>query len=162
MILIEQNLFDKNICESLIKCVLENEKKLAPFRDIKVINLIDIHPIFTKKLVNYFANFLGQRGITAYPEKIEITVWEKNSKHGMHFDSNRDSTCLTSITYLNEDYLGGETIFENGIVVKPEIGKTVFFDGRKYRHGVSPILEGKRFALPIWYTSDLNSINIFI
>ena len=160
MILIEQNLFDKNICESLIKLTVENEEKATPFRDIKVIDLIDIDPIFTKKIINYFTNFLGKRGITAYPEKIEITIWEINSKHDMHFDMARDSTNLTSITYLNEDYLGGETIFENGIIVKPEIGKTVFFDGKKYLHGVSPITEGKRYVLPIWYTSDINSIII--
>ena len=160
MILIEESLFNKDICNSLVRLAIDNEQKARPFRDIKVFDLKDVNHIFTKKLINYFSNFLGKRGIIAYPEKIEITIWEINSKQDMHLDGARDTTNLTSITYLNDDYLGGETIFKNGIIVKPEIGKTVFFDGKKYLHGVSPITKGKRYVLAIWYTSDLNSIII--
>jgi len=76
----------------------------------------------------------------------------------MHFDEARESTNLTSITYLNEGYLGGETAFDNGVIIKPKIGKTVFFDGKKYLHGVNPVTKGKRFVLAIWYTYDLDSI----
>ena len=153
MILIEESILNEDACNFLIKTAIENEGKAEPFRDIKLLQLKDFDHIFTKKLINYLTNFLGKKGITAYPERIEITIWEINSKQGMHFDEARASTNLTSITYLNQDYLGGETIFDNGVVIKPEIGKTVFFDGKKYLHGVSPITKGKRYVLAIWYLS---------
>lgn len=158
MILIEQNLFNKDICDSLIRLTDLNKENAEAFRDINLIHLVNYDQTFAKKLINFITNFLGSRGVTAYPETIQITIWKENSKQDMHFDITRESTNLTSITYLNEDYLGGETVFDNGIVIRPEIGKTVFFDGKKYLHGVNPIIQGTRYVLAIWYTSDLESI----
>lgn len=34
---------------------------------------------------------------------------------------------LASITYLNDDFEGGETEFSCGIIIKPEVGKTLVF-----------------------------------
>ena len=158
MILIEKNLITKEACEFLKNIALQNEDKATPFRDIHTLNLKKFNLAFANKINNYLTNFLGMRGITAYPELMQVTIWKQNSKHDLHYDTTRDSTNLTSITYLNDDYKGGETAFDNGIIIKPEVGKTVFFDGKDYLHGVNPIIEGQRYVMAIWYTSDLNSI----
>ena len=158
MILIEKNLIIKEACEFLKNTALQNEDKATPFRDIHTLDLNKINFDYSNKINNYLTNFLGIRGIIAYPELMQLTIWKKNSKHNLHYDVTRDSTNLTSITYLNDDYKGGETVFDNGIVIKPEVGKTVFFDGKDYLHGVNSIIEGQRYVMAIWYTSDLNSI----
>tara|TARA_R110002020_G_scaffold9522_2_gene37330 strand:+ start:11905 stop:12390 length:486 start_codon:yes stop_codon:yes gene_type:complete len=160
MILIEQDFFEKDTCDFLISLALKNESKANPFRDIYVLPFLEIEYIFGKKIINYVTNFLGRRGLISYPERMQITIWNENSKQDMHFDTAKESTNLTSITYLNSDYEGGETVFKNGISIRPEKGKTVFFDGKKYFHGVNPVKKGKRLILAIWYTSDINSIII--
>ena len=160
MILIEEDFLNKEVCQSLIELAIANEDEATPFRDINIIELSKYNLPFTRRIISYLTNYLGLRGVTAFPEKIEITIWKEKSKQNMHFDQARESTNLTSITYLNEEYLGGETVFENGVVIKPKIGKTVFFDGKKYLHSVNPLTKGKRFVLAIWYTSDLQSIII--
>lgn len=158
MILIEEDFLNKEACQYLTKLSITKEEEAVPFRDINILLLQEYDLPFTKKIVSYTTNFLGKRGVTAFPERIEITIWKENSKQNMHFDEVRESTNLTSITYLNEGYLGGETAFDNGVIIKPKIGKTVFFDGKKYLHRVNPVTKGKRFVLAIWYTYDLDSI----
>ena len=90
---------------------------------------------------------------------MQFTFWPPGSLQDSHFDDTRDTTILTSITYLNDDYEGGQTYFENGIVVNPQKGKTVFFDGKKYKHGVSKIIQGNRYVCAFWYTNKINEIN---
>jgi hypothetical protein len=86
----------------------------------------------------------------------EIVQWPKESKQGLHTDHASKVTTFTSITYLNTDYIGGETFFENDIEVKPKVGRTLCFDGNHYRHGVKEIINGTRYTLPIWYKKNDN------
>ena len=81
----------------------------------------------------------------------EINYWPKGSNHNSHFDESSPNTVMTSVTYLNLDYRGGETFFDDGTLLSPLVGRTVFFDGKKYKHGVRTISHGERFSLPIWY-----------
>lgn len=42
---------------------------------------------------------------------------------------------LTLQIYLNEDFTGGETLFQPDIVIKPEIGKLIIFDHKLWHSG---------------------------
>jgi hypothetical protein len=86
----------------------------------------------------------------------EIVQWPKGSKQDIHVDDASKATIFTSITYLNTEYTGGETFFEDGIDVKPLLGRTLCFDGNYYYHGVKEIINGTRYTLPIWYKKDDN------
>ena len=61
-----------------------------------------------------------------------------------------------SITYLNDDFVGGEIYFPNkdfSPVIKP--GMTVFFPGTlEYLHGVREVTEGVRYTCASFYTTD--------
>jgi len=81
----------------------------------------------------------------------ELNYWPTLTGVGLHYDTSSDETVFTSVTYLNNSYRGGETYFEDGTVVSPVIGRTVFFDGNKYKHGVMQLSHGSRFSLPVWY-----------
>ena len=81
----------------------------------------------------------------------EIVHWTEGSFQLEHIDDASDKTILTSITYLNDDYEGGETFISNEFNIKPKIGRTIFFYGSSYPHGVTNITKGDRFTLPIWY-----------
>jgi predicted 2-oxoglutarate/Fe(II)-dependent dioxygenase YbiX len=160
MIIIEDPFLGEENCKYLKGIAIQNEKEAAPFRDIHILNLLSLNNKMSVKLSMLLSNYLAFKNIIAYPELMQLTIWPKNSKQHLHFDETRDSTVLTSITYLNDDYEGGETYFENGVVIKPEMGKTVFFDGMKYKHGVNPVTKGKRFVLATWYTDNINLLYI--
>ena len=81
----------------------------------------------------------------------QIVQWPKNSYQLPHLDSFSSQTVFTSITYLNDDYSGGKTYIVDDIKIIPKVGRTVFFDGNHYRHGVSKIHKKTRYTLPIWY-----------
>ena len=90
-----------------------------------------------------------------YPELCQVVHRPEGTSHGLHIDEARNSTVMTSITFLNDDYKGGELYFEDGLTILPKSGRTVYFDGRANKHGVKQI-SGNRFTLAIWYSSDIN------
>ena len=81
----------------------------------------------------------------------QIVEWPVGASQGFHLDKASDKTTLSSITYLNNNFRGGETVFADGTKVAPVIGRTVFFDGIKYEHGVYAVSGASRFTIPIWY-----------
>ena len=80
-----------------------------------------------------------------------IVRWPINSRQNLHYDHAADSTVFTSITYLNDNYSGGNTFIHNDISVIPKTGRSVSFDGKHYYHGVSPVEKNIRYTLAIWY-----------
>ena len=81
----------------------------------------------------------------------QIVLWPKGSYQPPHHDTASTNTVFTSITYLNDLYDGGETCIIGVTDVKPQVGRTVYFDGMKYEHSVNTVAKGARFTLPIWY-----------
>jgi hypothetical protein len=86
----------------------------------------------------------------------ELVKWPLNSQQNFHFDIGSKNTVFTSITYLNDDYFGGETCFLGGQFIKPKKGRTVYFDGNFYKHGVSTVGLKNRYTAPIWYKNANN------
>ena len=62
-----------------------------------------------------------------------------------------NSTAEYTHLYLNDNYDGGETYFEDGTVFKPKQGRIIFFDGQYYTHGVKPVLKNERYTIATWY-----------
>lgn len=82
----------------------------------------------------------------------EIVEWPKNASHALHVDKTDPVAAFTSITYLNSDYTGGCTYFKNDLSITPKTGRTIYFDGLYYVHGVTTVETGTRYTLPIWYS----------
>ena len=60
-----------------------------------------------------------------------------------------------ALTYLNDDYEGGEIYFPNfDLQIKPLPGELIFFPGTQhYMHGVNEIIAGNRYALMTFFTT---------
>lgn len=84
-------------------------------------------------------------------EWCEVVKWPPGTVQNLHHDTSSPATVFTSITYLNVDYSGGRTYIKDDIEIVPKIGRTVYFDGKHYLHGVTPVLNNTRYTLPIWY-----------
>ena len=54
-----------------------------------------------------------------------------------------------ALTYLNDDYEGGEIYFPDyDIIIKPEPGELIFFPGSEhYMHGVKKVTSGNRYVM---------------
>ena len=58
---------------------------------------------------------------------------------------------FAAMLYLNDDFKGGSTVFED-IEVKPEKGKLIIFSNSQHLHYVSKVEEAERFVLSFWYS----------
>lgn len=68
-------------------------------------------------------------------------------------DYHQDQSDLTIVTYLNEDYMGGEFeyILDNKVsIIKPQINLSIMMD-KKTPHRVLPVIEGVRYSLIVWF-----------
>jgi hypothetical protein len=82
-------------------------------------------------------------------EQIPIRQWVGPGM-GPHCDTYDGDTDLafSMITYINEDYEGGEICFPNhGITLKPAAGSLVIFPSQEpYLHEVKNVLSGERYT----------------
>lgn len=152
MICIVDNLIseqDVAHCARRIKTVEPSEIYLGkPIYDIEHRFSDDEEIIRIVKIIEATAN---QFCLNIEIDWAQLVVWPHGTHHNLHRDDGAEETVFTSITYLNCDYRGGETYFSDGTTVAPLVGRTVFFDGKKYLHGVKTINHGQRISLPIWY-----------
>jgi len=57
---------------------------------------------------------------------------------------------------LNDNFFGGKTILDDSeLSVKPEVGKTLAFNGKTHRHSVSKNIGSERYTLALWYTKNI-------
>ena len=57
---------------------------------------------------------------------------------------------FAAMLYLNNDFTGGSTCFED-MEVKPEPGKLIIFSNSQHLHYVSEVGSAERFVLSFWY-----------
>lgn len=139
MIKIIDDLLSQEECDALI--ALHKSKNKFLYRDTIVMDIE--HELVPKIIVSHAQNKIIQWA--------QVVKWEKGAKQAMHLDMANPSTSYTTLTYLNDDFEGGETVFEDGTTIKPKTGRTLMFNGMKYVHGVNEIISGTRYTMPIWY-----------
>ena len=63
------------------------------------------------------------------------------------------SRLISTVSYLNDNYVGGEIEFrQSNVRIKPEAGSIVFFPSNfLYVHEIMPVTDGTRYAMPHWY-----------
>jgi hypothetical protein len=150
MILILDDVFDRDTCNRLMDFHFSSSAEVKTWRDTFLLEIKEQMPFAygcAKKVEALIQKHAGAHEI----DWVQIVLWPEGSHQAFHFDSASSQTTIASITYLNDSYAGGNTHFWDGTSVAPVAGRTVFFWGQKYKHGVSPVVRGSRFTLPIWY-----------
>ena len=87
-------------------------------------------------------------------EGISFLRYSDGEHFDFHLDENFDAPRTTSVTiYLNDNYDGGEMEFEHfNIKIKPSAGDIAMFSSAyPYRHRVTPVSNGIRYAAVAWY-----------
>ena len=113
----------------------------------------------TNHYVNTLYPFCG-RNIKNREFSIHLLKYEVGGFLPAHQDHGISSRILSTVSYLNDDYEGGEIEFPNSnIIIKPPAGSIIFFPSNfLYVHEVHPIIKGSRFSLPHWYHNMRNPI----
>lgn len=147
------NWLDSTVCDLLIQ-EAENENQWEDdflfkntTQDISVFKLQRAKYLIVKileKAHKYFKNSYNiPDNVTIDFKDIFIVKYDSKNTHlSMHIDNNFMSLQIL----LNDDFLGGGTIFEDGIVMKPKKGDLIFHSG-KTLHGSIPITQGVRYLL---------------
>jgi len=159
MIVIEKDFIPPQICEEMISLYNRNKRRMYKHDYSFPLHIDDLSfqdkDDLKRLAFRHLAKCSSVYGDDIYLQSYEIVRWPKNSKKDFHYDSGMEDTCLASITYLNDGYRGGETLFEDDLSIKPCIGKTIFFDGNRYHHAVNRVAGGDRYTIAIWYTHNL-------
>jgi len=105
---------------------------------------------------NHYANVLYPfcgKNIKNREFSIHLLKYEAGGFLPAHQDHGVSSRILSTVSYLNDDYEGGEIEFANSnISLKPPAGSIIFFPSNfLYVHEVRPITNGFRYSLPHWY-----------
>jgi hypothetical protein len=154
MIIVKENIFTESECHFLISCFYKNTDCQDSHDLTKVINLNKLLYIDRfKTLVDKVSDSVKESNANAQFDWGDLVRWPNNSYQNYHTDTAKEDTILTSITYLNSTFMGGETVFKDGITINPKIGRTVIFDGKRHCHRVAPISSGSRYTIAIWYKS---------
>ena len=135
-------------CQFVIK-YYESHKKDAPrFRDVFPLEIL----FNTIPFLNIKLNRIAQE-FDSQIDWLQIVKWPIGACQDLHFDKAKDKTSLSSIVYLNDEFEGGQTYFEEGTIFKPKIGRGLFFNGQYYKHGVMPVKNHTRYVVATWYKS---------
>ena len=152
MIIIESDLCKIQHCKNLITLYnIHEDDGVINFRDTRCLKEEDI--ISSKFIFNEFYENVYKfvnKHIKIKRGWAQVVEWPEGSSQLVHFDDADVYSSISTITYLNDNYEGGETVFADGTTVVPSIGKTLIFDGIKYPHSVNPVKNGKRFTFASW------------
>ena len=144
--LIYDNLFTEDECNFAIDFYKNLEHEAEKFRDVYPLSILENEmnniQIKLSKISKEF---------NAQIDWIQIVKWPIVSYQNLHFDLDSDETTLSSITYLNDNFDGGRTYFEDGTTFIPKKGRSIFFDGQYYKHGVSKVENNIRYVVATWY-----------
>lgn len=83
-----------------------------------------------------------------------VLKYRPGTEYQVHQDYHKDNQrIMSSVLYLNDDFVGGETEFVNfGVAVKPEAGMLVLFPANfAYAHVAKPLLSGTKYAVVSWF-----------
>ena len=154
----KENFLSEKECKSLINFHKNNfnlnNKFSKKHYDTEVLLMYDMqNTSLFKKINNLLNSFIKSRNKKYKINYFELVKWFTNSDQKEHIDL--DYHPYTSIIYLNDNYVGGETVVHNK-VINPIKGKLVSFEGNKIFHKVNKITKGIRYTLPCWYTHEFN------
>ena len=141
------NYLSHDECDRIIEYHKKNKSKTNQYHNILPIKLgPDTFPFLSERL-SRTSKFLGNNQV----DWAEVVRWPVDSFQDYHLDKTETHTTAASIIYLNDNYEGGETNYEEGTIFKPKKGRLLFFNGMYYRHGVNKVLKTDRYTVATWY-----------
>lgn len=126
-------------------------------RAYEIIKLID-EPY--KKMLDIWSEKTGNENIVSVTKNYTIRKYKTGGNMGPHVDRNvenpENTMDWTSLIYLNDDYEGGQLVFDDlGYELKPSAGSIVFFPCLT-SHSVRTVIEGNKIYIFLFMHTDKN------
>lgn len=132
----EEHHKDRNIHASAIKD--DHIIKLLKYYAYK--NIIFIDHIFKTK--------------TKLWNEMRLCRWRPGDSMDLHIDRNTKTRNynldFSSLIYLNDNYEGGELVFENKELKMPRLS-CIVFESHLHPHAVKEVKKNNRYTIPSWY-----------
>lgn len=145
MILVEDNVISPREAEILIEAFKKDPMKGSHDQTL----LIYFPPQYSYILQN-IKSYVKHDNRFEKVQRHQIVKYPTGVSKGFHFDTGRDNTTGASITFLNDDLVGGEAVVE-GVKITPVLGRTYYLDGKEYKHAVMNVIKGNRYTVSVWY-----------
>ena len=84
-----------------------------------------------------------------------VVRWPVGTFMNPHYDNSKKNDIydiFAAMLYLNDDFNGGHTGFENFELV-PKQGQLCVFSNSQYKHHVTKVEDAERFVLSFWYNN---------
>ena len=158
MIFIVDNVFTNAECRTLIDLYKNNIDLAEKFPEIDYgignswpIDLIKLNDNYLSESINKIIEITRKYSGDVVYDWGELKKSDIGHSHPFHYDDVSKDTVLASITYLNNDFTGGNLLFQDDTFITPKPGRTVIFNGKRYKHSVTECAESPRYTIPIWY-----------
>jgi len=113
-----------------------------------------------KKMLDIWAEETGNKKLESVTKNYTIRKYKTGGNMGAHIDKNaenpKNTMDWTSLIYLNDDYKGGELVFDDlKIMIKPSAGSIVFFPCLT-THSVETVISGNKYYIFLFMHTDKN------
>ena len=159
LLYIEENFISPSECQELIDLSKANKEEIPYGNETRGGDtfLTTLDGIYfdegknsvVERVTNLCKNF-DDRVVIDYAGVVRWPVGTFMKPHIDPHRPNQEPDLFAAVLYLNDDFTGGYTGFEE-YEVKPETGKLLVFSNTLYLHHVTKIEGAERFVLSIWY-----------
>ena len=144
----------------------QTNKNVLYYSDVNDRRGLDILNTYRAQMEQAIEQAFGE---PVYTHLTTLVLWKPGQSMPRHVDDGSDQIDentkemlrirkYTSVTYLNDDYVGGETYLRNGdedFISVPTKGATILFYGDdRNAHGVNKLESGTRMILSCWFVTD--------
>jgi hypothetical protein len=178
------NAIPPSVCNHIINSVknqIPDDKKITeglPWHNSDNVAFVLLKNKEIKKIVDGYRFLLTQLvyehyKTIVYPHFTDLVIWRPGTKMGFHKDDGYEGEDqnqfrvrkFSMITYLNDDYIGGETVIKlkdsDDYVSVPKQGSVVIFKSNdECIHGVNEVTKGTRFTLATWFATDIKDCEL--
>ncbi|OUJ69393.1 2OG-Fe(II) oxygenase [Hymenobacter crusticola] len=110
----------------------------------------DVAQSLWQKARSFIPTQIGNRQAIGLNELFRFYRYQQGHRFNRHFDesyirNDTEASCMTFMIYLNDNFQGGETIFDN-ISIRPKQGMALLFSHNLY-HAGSEVNKGVKYVL---------------
>jgi len=175
-IIIYDNILVNEDCDKIASFMIESKKHNPnfgtdmPWQKGNNMFLHDIPDRFRDSILSYRSLLTSivseEYHKILYPTHSDMVLWNEGDYMTPHVDNGSRGTeqdridlgfrDYSAVTYLNDDFEGGETFVED-YTNTPKSGSVIVFPSR-YEHGVKEVIKGKRVTFAMWFTENSSKI----